>query len=214
MHESNGFKLCKRCNTVKPVDGFTTSKKSSDGCQCYCKKCYAERLQERRNANPELMREADRKWKQNNKEKTAAYKKRYREQNQEKVKLQRKLAYEKNKEKELAKGREYKEKNKEKLAAYQSKKLSDSPEINRYYRSMRRAAERTAKPSWANNDKIKEFYILSRKLTEADGIERHVDHIVPLKSKLVCGLHCEQNLQVITKKENLTKLNHYWPDMP
>lgn len=35
-----------------------------------------------------------------------------------------------------------------------------------------------------------------------------------LKGKFVCGLHCEANLQVITKSENSKKHNSYWPDMP
>lgn len=33
-------------------------------------------------------------------------------------------------------------------------------------------------------------------------------------SKLVCGLHVEHNLRVITQKENQRKNNVFWPDMP
>jgi hypothetical protein len=41
-----------------------------------------------------------------------------------------------------------------------------------------------------------------------------VDHIVPLQSDIVCGLHNEFNLTVITKKANSEKRNYFWPDMP
>jgi hypothetical protein len=42
----------------------------------------------------------------------------------------------------------------------------------------------------------------------------HVDHIVPLVSKFVCGLHCEANLQLLPGPENQRKGNRVWPDMP
>lgn len=71
-----------------------------------------------------------------------------------------------------------------------------------------------AYPAWADDDIIAEAYALARLRTALTGIPWQVDHIVPLNSDLVCGLHWEGNLQVIPAVANLAKSNDWWPDMP
>lgn len=78
----------------------------------------------------------------------------------------------------------------------------------------RRAAKLNATPKWANPEEILKIYTEAKELSEITGILYHVDHKIPLISKLVCGLHCEANLQVLQKKENLIKNNLWWEDMP
>lgn len=71
-----------------------------------------------------------------------------------------------------------------------------------------------AMPIWADLEKIEALYELAQQMTKSTGQPWHVDHVVPLTSKLVCGLHTHDNLQVIPGSLNLSKSNRYWPDMP
>jgi hypothetical protein len=78
----------------------------------------------------------------------------------------------------------------------------------------RRAMKLKATPVWADEFILSEAYHLAQLRREATRIEWHVDHIVPLQSRLVCGLHTHHNIQVIPGKENISKNNRHWPDMP
>jgi hypothetical protein len=49
---------------------------------------------------------------------------------------------------------------------------------------------------------------------ESTGFSWEVDHVVPLISHKVCGLHNWTNFAVIPASENRSKQNRYWPDMP
>ena len=78
----------------------------------------------------------------------------------------------------------------------------------------RNAQQHKAMPKWANEFFIEEAYRLAELRSKVTGIRWSVDHIVPLMGKTVCGLHTHDNLRVIPHKQNLSKGNRYWPDMP
>ncbi len=70
-----------------------------------------------------------------------------------------------------------------------------------------RARAKNLIPKWADLDKIKLLYIEAALISERTGVLMHVDHIVPLGSKVVTGLHCMDNLRIVTKRENISKGN-------
>lgn len=82
-------------------------------------------------------------------------------------------------------------------------KISDSK-----HRVARRTGLKQAIPIWADLIEIGNVYL------EAAYMQMEVDHIVPLKNKLVCGLHTWDNLQLLPSTINNKKGNRHWPDMP
>ena len=78
----------------------------------------------------------------------------------------------------------------------------------------RRARKLNATPAWSDPKACAAVYELAKYLTELTGVEHHVDHIVPLRSPLVCGLHVPANLDVVHASDNMAKGNRRWPNMP
>lgn len=74
-------------------------------------------------------------------------------------------------------------------------------------KARRKAAKKQAAVAWANLAAMDAIYAEAVRLTQETGIRHEVDHIYPLQGELVCGLHCEANLQILTKTENIRKLN-------
>lgn len=61
---------------------------------------------------------------------------------------------------------------------------------------------RKAMPSWADKDKIREKY-----MNRPKGF--HVDHIIPIRGDIVCGLHVHYNLQYLLAETNIKKSNSF-----
>jgi len=74
----------------------------------------------------------------------------------------------------------------------------------------RRRKHRIATPKWLTRrqkSEIRQLYQIAMTMTKTTGEQYVVDHIVPLRSEFVCGLHVPWNLRVITREENLAKSN-------
>ena len=74
----------------------------------------------------------------------------------------------------------------------------------------RRRKHRQATPPWLSRrhkTEMRALYQAAITLTKTTGEQYVVDHIIPLRSDVVCGLHVPWNLRVITQEENLRKSN-------
>jgi len=178
---------CNVCEQDLPVEEFYAAKVSDGTKRSRCKKCNSKKSREWALANKERANETCRRYQKNKRDAGV-------------------LSYSKSHPGYI---REY-------MAEWRAKNPEAQKEISRRYREnnkekilvrnrQRAIAEVTAIPLWANKKAITEIYMAARKVTKETGVEHHVDHIIPLRGKTVCGLHVESNLQIITKEANLKK---------
>jgi hypothetical protein len=77
-------------------------------------------------------------------------------------------------------------------------------------KARRRKHRQCTPPKWLSSKQkaeIRQLYQIAITMTKTTGEQYVVDHIVPLRSDDVCGLHVPWNLRVITQEENLKKSN-------
>ena len=84
------MKKCRICNQEKPIGEFSKHPSSKDGLRGECKLCKAAYDKKYKQENPEKSAAANRKWAQENPEKMAAYRKKYNQANPEKRAASRK----------------------------------------------------------------------------------------------------------------------------
>lgn len=171
------IKKCSKCNVLKPYTDFSPDKRVPTGCQSRCKSCNAEHRRIKHLENPEHHRKL----------------------------VAKSVA--KNYQRKLASNCLYRQNNPDKVAEWKRKDREKNKDRINSNNSLHRAIKNIRTVSWANLDKIKEFYTTANGLSMITGTWHHVDHIVPLNGKNVCGLHVENNLQILSAKENLKKGN-------
>jgi hypothetical protein len=173
------IKQCSKCSVFKAYSEFSPDKRVPSGCQSRCKSCNAEHKRIKHSENPEHYRRLVAESTARHYEKKLNRNTAYRKNNPDKVYLWKKLDRQKNKD-----------------------RVNSNNALHRASKNIRTV-------SWANLEQIKSFYVTANGLSMLTGDWYHVDHIIPLNGKNVCGLHVENNLQILTAKENLKKGNNY-----
>lgn len=184
-------KKCTKCGEEKPLEGFYVIGTLADGSPKYssaCRPCHGRQGRAARAA-----------WKKRNPEKVAAHRRKYskalKERDPEGVKEMNRRAYKAH----VAKNPEAE---RERLRLKSARRRKQYPWKKRAEGALERAIRRQACPAWADRDALREIY-----RTCPPG--HHVDHIVPIRGKNVCGLHVPWNLQHLPSAENLRKGNKH-----
>ena len=76
-------------------------------------------------------------------------------------------------------------------------------------KARRKARKLCATPPWIDHAAIARIYKKSSQLTAQNGIQYHVDHIVPLQGDEVSGLHVHTNLRIVPAHINNKKGNRF-----
>jgi wobble nucleotide-excising tRNase len=173
-----------------------------------------------RAANRKRVQETMREWRKKNKDKIRNDNKAWIAKNRERwlaIKVKSTAA---SAEKNRARVKAWKVANSDKVALWNSenkdrrkllKKIwqSNNKEKKCLSQAMRRAAKLRATPSWLSREHHSEIVSI---YNLAAALDLHVDHIIPLRGKTVCGLHVPWNMQLLTKSENISKGNRI-PDV-
>lgn len=106
----------------------------------------------------------------------------------------------------------YRDANKHKAQARHKKWIAEFPWKNAAKEARRRARKHNATPLWfSQKDQIwlELMFAFAKKLEQNTGVKYHIDHIVPLKGRTVCGLHWLENWAIIPASENISKSNFF-----
>jgi hypothetical protein len=201
------MKICNICNIPKDLQLFRIVKKTNKP-HSYCKECENKRDRERYPKRREKM--LRRKKEVYNPIAKREYNQIFYYENKNYILEQKKEYYQENSKQIIEYKQQYYKDNRNAILEEKKQYLKNNRGQSNARGALRHSRKLRATPKWLtkeHKEEIKSIYILSSKMQKEDGIKRNVDHIVPLRSKLVCGLHVPWNLQILTENENCSKSN-------
>ncbi len=199
-HEGSG---CKRILMKQP--NLKLAKKPCSCCGGFnryistgqCPVCKKQRDKKYRVANLDKYAQYSQSWRKNNPDKATQLYNSWRNNNLDKSRQIYKRHYESNSNKIIQRNKQWHKLNPDKAAMNAERRYINLKE---------------AMPKWVNQKDIKIIYIKRNYLNTIWGTHFEVDHIIPITSKTVCGLHTEANLQLLDASLNGSKLNTYQQD--
>jgi len=189
-------KKCAKCKKMKPINQYCVDNSKKDGLYSSCKSCKNKK---------------NRDYKKKNASKVKAYNIKYRKNNKDKISIISKSHYEANKEKRLALSKVYRLNNKDKCIKWGHDYYMNHKVDWYNKKAERRSLKNSATVFYSDKKAIKRIYRTAHILGIINKCKYEVDHIIPLKHPLVCGLHHEDNLQIITMRHNRRKHNRFDP---
>ena len=233
-------KICSSCKLELDLSQFYRCRSNKDGLQHRCKVCqtaanHRSRSKKTHDERKEYGREYMIAWRAANPDRNKQISRNFRAKNIEKARRKTREWQIKNPEKARAATARWKSNNIDRVRSSRNIWMANSPEqkqkmqarVTKWkaenpekYRELmgrmaakRRMAEKRATPIWYDQEQAARIYALAAEITESTGIPHQVDHVIPLRSKWVSGLHWHGNMEVITANENHKKNNRHWPDM-
>jgi len=206
-------KKCSRCGVEKPTTEFYKHPHGSFGVGSKCKPCNLAAVCEWEKANPEKVKAHRAKAYQTHKEDRNERSRKWVVEHPERRKEIANASARRRYARDPEAARAWERANSERMRRAAKEWAGNNRGKRNAVENRRRANKLQAMPAWADEEVSRDLYTLAAVYRRA-GIDAHVDHIVPLQSKLVCGLHTPDNLTVLLARENISKGNRVWPDMP
>lgn len=145
-------------------------------------------------------------WNRNNIEKHRGRSRRVYHKNIDSIRAKFKIFYKENAKQRIAAVSAWRKANPEKARANSRKWFKANPGKANAKTAKRFAAKRQRTPKWLTKD---HYHQITNIYIEASRLGMTVDHIVPLRGKIVSGLHVPWNLQILSASENYRKGNSY-----
>lgn len=196
-------KVCKQCQLTLMVSDFNSHGTTQDGLTQICKTCIQAQNKTYSSDNNDKIKQKRKEYYQKNKQTIKERTKKWIENNKEHKKQKDKEIYLKHKKLGRIKKREYSEGDR---SYYKTWRKENKHKVLASI-AKRRAQKKNATPKWAEYKLMECMYQEAIRLTALTGIPFQVDHILPLNSDVVCGLHCIANLQLLTAMDNNSKKN-------